>query len=119
MWIGVDLDGTLAEHHYDGTLNPNFDPLHIGPPIPLMVDRVKQWLAEGIEVRIMTARANPNGRMHARHAEVVRGIQAWCKQHVGQELTVTNTKDYDMLELWDDRAVRVIANTGKRCCLHR
>ena len=34
-WIGVDLDGTLAEYHgWKGSE-------HIGPPIPLMVERVK------------------------------------------------------------------------------
>jgi hypothetical protein len=114
MWIGVDLDGTLAEHKWDGTLNPNFDPLHIGPPIPKMLARVKKWVAQGVEVRILTARANPNGRGYARHQEVVRGIRAWCKLHVGVELEVTNAKDYDMLELWDDRAIQVIENTGDR-----
>lgn len=51
-WIGVDLDGTLA--HYDYWRG--FD--HIGEPIPLMADRVKQWLADGIEVRIVTARVS-------------------------------------------------------------
>lgn len=43
-WIGVDLDGTLAEYH-------GWDDGRIGAPIPKMVQRVKQWLAEGKEVR--------------------------------------------------------------------
>lgn len=47
-WIGVDLDGTLAE--YTGWHGPG----HIGPPIPKMLDRVKNWLAEGVDVRIFT-----------------------------------------------------------------
>src|SRR5690349_18780615 len=51
-WIGVDLDGTLAEYHgWKGVE-------HIGPPIPEMVARVKQWLAEGRDVRIFTARCS-------------------------------------------------------------
>ena len=29
---------------------------HVGEPIPLMLERVKKWLSEGIEVRIVTAR---------------------------------------------------------------
>lgn len=51
-WIGVDLDGTLAkftEWQEDGG---------IGEPIQPMIDRVKDWLKNGQEVRIMTARAN-------------------------------------------------------------
>ena len=52
-WIGVDLDGTLAEYHgWNGS---------IGKPIAPMVDRVKRWLAEGVEVRIMTARVSNRG----------------------------------------------------------
>jgi len=48
-WIGVDLDGTLAVHMgvWDGS---------IGPPIYPMVDRVRRWIKEGREVRIITAR---------------------------------------------------------------
>lgn len=40
-WIGVDLDATLAE--YNGWVH---EP-HIGPPIPAMVTRIKQGLADG------------------------------------------------------------------------
>lgn len=46
-WIGVDLDGTLA--HYDKWIGPE----HIGEPIAPMVDRVRAWLGQGIEVRIL------------------------------------------------------------------
>ena len=49
-WIGVDLDGTLAE--YLGWQGMG----HIGEPIAPMVERVKAWLAEGKDVRIFTAR---------------------------------------------------------------
>ena len=34
-------------------------------------------------------------------------------KHIGQELEVTCTKDFGMIELWDDRAIRVEKNTGK------
>ncbi len=40
-WIGVDLDGTLAEYH--GWVSPD----NIGKPIPQMVARVKNLIAEG------------------------------------------------------------------------
>ena len=101
-WIGVDLDGTLAE--YGGWQGAE----HIGAPIPAMLERVKRWLAEGREVRIFTARVAHGDRQGTREL-----IEAWCREHIGQVLAVTNEKDYGMVELWDDRCVQVIPNTGK------
>lgn len=104
-WIGVDLDGTLAE--YDGWHGIG----HIGKPIKPMVDRVKRWLDEGRDVRIFTARVSEGDtkkRLAAR-ATIIR----WSKQHIGQALRSTNVKDFAMDELWDDRAVTVEANTGR------
>lgn len=99
-WIGVDLDGTLA--HYGGFQGHGV----IGQPIPRMMTRVKAWRAAGIEVRIFTARAGD--------PEAIAHIERWCAEHVGHILPVTNRKDYQMIELWDDRAVQVIPNTGIR-----
>lgn len=102
-WIGVDLDGTLAKYtswKSDGS---------IGDPIPLMVNRVKKWLAEGKRVKIFTARV----AIESGKEEMVKKIQSWCKEHIGQELEVTNIKDHGMIQLWDDRAVSVEKNTGK------
>lgn len=99
-WIGVDLDGTLA--YYDSWRGLH----HIGAPIPLMLERVKQWLAEGKAVKVFTARAND--------AEAHRHIEAWCMEHIGSVLPITSTKDYGMYELWDDRSIQVIHNTGQR-----
>lgn len=101
-WIGVDLDGTLA--HYDEWVGPD----HIGEPIAEMVERVTAWLTQGIEVRIFTSRASV--------PEMVPPIYKWCLKHIGLALPVTNVKDFDMLELWDDRCVRIITNTGQPCC---
>ena len=105
QWIGVDLDGTLAK--YEGWAGVH----HIGEPIPAMVQRVKAWLAEGIEVKVFTARVGKNkdvnDTIRAREA-----IEKWCKEHLGQVLDITATKDFAMIELWDDRAVQVIPNTG-------
>lgn len=100
-WIGVDLDGTLAQYdHWRGEE-------HIGDPVPRMLERVKEWLAAGIEVRIFTARIS--------ESESARPwINAWCEKHLGVVLTVTCKKDYGMVELWDDRAVQVVPNTGER-----
>ena len=33
---------------------------------------------------------------------------------LGVTLAVTCVKDYGMVELWDDRAVQVVMNTGRR-----
>lgn len=101
-WIGVDLDGTLAV--YDGFVSPS----HIGPPVPKMLERVKKWLEEGQEVRILTARVSDDPDNKARAA-----ISKWCFEHLGQVLAVTCKKDYKMIELWDDRCVQVIPNTGE------
>lgn len=101
-WIGVDLDGTLAEYH--GWVGED----HIGAPVLDMVERVKEWRAEGRDVRVFTA------RVFGARPGVVRVIEDWCLEHIGEALPVTCQKDYGMVELWDDRAVQIIPNTGRR-----
>ncbi|WP_028454605.1 hypothetical protein [Chitinilyticum litopenaei] len=99
-WTGVDLDGTLATHHgyMDGC---------IGEPIKPMLDRVRELIAAGREVRIFTARASdPNQVQH---------VRAWLSAQGLGELAITNVKDFDMVELYDDRAMRVKRNTGYIC----
>lgn len=102
----MDLDGTLAEHDkWQGVA-------HIGPPVPAMYFRVERWLAEGRDVRIFTARvAEPSQEQEARKA-----IDSWCEQLFGHTLPITCVKDHKMIELWDDRAVGVIKNTGEPTC---
>jgi hypothetical protein len=102
-WIGVDLDGTLAI--YDTWRGPH----HIGEPVPAMLQRVVGWLAEGRQVKIFTARVS-----HDPDGKVAEKIRRWCIEHIGVELPVTCAKDYGMIELWDDRAVQVVPNTGSR-----
>jgi hypothetical protein len=105
-WIGVDLDATLA--HYDGWPADG----GVGEPILAMVQRVVKWRSAGIEVRIMTARVSGE---EYRDVEPQRAkIQAWSLKHIGEVLPVTCTKDFQMIELWDDRAVQVVPNTGLR-----
>jgi len=106
-WIGVDLDGTLAEYH--GWVGIT----HIGAPIPRMVERVKQWLAEDKQVKIITARvAIRSTRSREECDKCIRAIWDWCKQHVGKVLAVVAEKDTFMVEMWDDRCKQVIPNTG-------
>lgn len=99
-WIGVGLDGTLAEYHGYTTEGA------IGPPVTTMLLRVMKWLEDGVEVRIVTARAD--------NPKAVDAIRRWCTTHVGRDLPITNKKDYSMHQLWDDRTVQVIPNTGRR-----
>jgi hypothetical protein len=98
-WIGVDLDGTLAEYH--GWRGAE----HIGPPIPAMLKRVQRWIEEGATVKIFTARACV--------PEQIPYVEKWLESTGLPPLEVTNVKDFGMVELWDDRCVQVRINTGE------
>jgi hypothetical protein len=107
-WIGVDLDATLA--HYTEWTEADL----IGEPIPAMVDRVKNMLALGYRVKIVTARASSNGTV-GRDLDAAKFRVAatdWLINTIGIALPVTSAKDYAMIELWDDRVVQVTPNTG-------
>lgn len=100
-WIGVDLDGTLADFS-EGWQGMD----HIGKPLWPMVNRVKGWLAEGMLVKILTARANT--------AAAIPPIKKWLVEEAGlPELEVTNVKGHHMKELWDDRCRQMVPNTGE------
>ena len=105
-WIGVDLDGTLAESHawqgYD----------YIGKPIAREMRRVKRWLKQGKKVKIFTSRVEVGAR-------AIKPIHQWLKKHGLPKLEVTNIKDSGLVEIWDDLAVRVEENTGRTCCRYR
>ena len=99
QWIGVDLDGTLA------FADPWQGFEHIGKPVPTMLKRVNVWIEMGYRVKIVTARAqNPE--------EAIPPIKRWLEKHGLPQLEITNCKDMDMIELWDDRCVQVVPNTG-------
>ena len=100
-WIGVDLDGTLAD-----TRAPNTR--HMIPmPVPAMIARVIQWLAEGKKVKVFTARMSQNPDIWQKR------IGDWTQDYIGVRLEGTCIKDYGCIELWDDIAVGVEMNTGK------
>ena len=94
--IAVDLDGTLAKQTTGAG---------IGAPIRDMVERVKKWTESGREVVIFTARAETQYRQ----------IQAWLQSNGMPMLNVTNIKDSEMTEFWDNKAVRVETDTGQPC----
>lgn len=114
-WIAIDFDGTMAEYH--GWVKWN----SFGKPIPAMIERIKQWLSEGKEVRIFTARVGVrdshigvckvSGEEFTTH-QMRNALAMWCVEHIGVQLHATCVKDLHMTELWDDRAVGVQANTG-------
>jgi hypothetical protein len=99
-WYGVDLDGTLA--FYDGWKGDE----HIGKPIKPMVAKVIKLLRHGEHVKIFTARAGHG-------LEAIKYIDYWCMATFGVKLEVTNVKDFDMIELWDDRCRQVVQNEGE------
>jgi hypothetical protein len=98
-WIGMDLDGTLA--HAD----PLTDTSKIGKPVPNMVGLARKLTEEGHRIKIFTARASD--------ARQVAMVREWLRENGLPEFEVTNIKDFEMIRLYDDRAVQVIANTGK------
>jgi hypothetical protein len=70
-----------------------------------MVERLKGWIAEGKKVKIFSARVTEG-------QEAIRYIHEWLAAQGLPMLEVTNIKDFNMVELWDDRCVSVISNTG-------
>lgn len=98
-WVGVDLNGTLAR--YDDGQPQN----HIGSPVPRMLARVRAWLGQDIRVRVVTVRAcDP--------VQILK-IRQWLDDLGLQQVEITDRKDPDCREMWDDRCVQVIPNTGE------
>jgi hypothetical protein len=90
-WVGFDFDGTLAREY-------TFE------PIKPMVDRLRTYLGNGTECRILTARGNdPDG---------INLVKTWLRENDLPDLQVTSKKDYQMIVLYDDRARQVIQNQG-------
>ncbi|WP_273428927.1 hypothetical protein [Chitinibacter tainanensis] len=102
-WIGVDLDGTLAESVYGGLAARQ-----IGNPIASMLTRVKKWVDDGkYEVRIFTGRAADSQQIPL--------IQRWLDDNGIGGLKITNAKDGDLVLIFDNIAIRIDENTGKIC----
>lgn len=127
-WIGVDLDGTLFT--YTKWVGWNV----FGDPIAPMIQRVQRWIADGFAVKVFTARLGdpraarlgdprvpPLDKVETRYvtkerfsrAMMINAVQDHCVVHALPRLPVTNVKTHDMIELWDDRAVQVVTNTGR------
>ncbi len=74
---------------------------------------MQEWIAkEGIEVVVFTARVDASQILMLKH-QIILGLQAWCKRHVGQVLEVTCIKSRRATKFFDDRNVCIERNTGK------
>lgn len=104
-WVGVDLDGTLAFHE-PGFFQMNY----IGDPIPRMLAQVKAWIEEGVVVKLFTARMSAS---KTEQAVFLHAWHKWCLKWGLPPLEATCVKDFNMLELYDDRAVQIEINTGR------
>lgn len=117
-WIGVDMDGTLFTY----TEWTSWDTF--GTLIKPMGDRVLQWISERKDVRIFTA------RMPLPHEQEIeqtcyktgqkfngvmmkKAIADHTERHLGVRLRAQCYKDLHCIEIWDDRAIGVVANTGQ------
>lgn len=120
------MDGTASAYCGGGGYPWN----QFGPPIEPMMARIRGWIAARQEVRIVTARVFPYihgenedvlNRVHQclvtgeyfTVGDMVRCVQAYFCTHVDAMLPVTCAKDYQMIQLWDDRAIQVVPNTGR------
>jgi hypothetical protein len=102
-WIGFDLDSSIAEYReFHG-------PEEIGDPLSpdnseSAFCTLQRYLREGKDCRIFTARADTKA--------AIKPIQDWCRKYLGQVLPITNKKDFETIEIWDDRAVQLNPKTG-------
>ena len=103
MWIGFDLDGTLATKvgKWKGIQ-------FIGEPIKGVVDEMKSLHKKGTQVKVFTARVADKERA----PEAKKYIVEWCEKNLGFVPEITNIKDEVMLRCWDDRSIQVFPNKG-------
>jgi len=106
---GVDLDRTLATYdEWEGSDA-------IGEPIPLMAERVRGWLAVGDQIDIFTARMHPSHGPED-NLKSQEAVLRWFLDVFGVPLPgiVTCEKDPHWDDIWDDKVIQVVPNTGIR-----
>jgi hypothetical protein len=113
MHVGCNLDRTLA--FFDGWRGP----MHIGRPIPAMVRCIQDHLAKGDHVTIFSSRIHDYEKMGVSAEQVTKAIGDWTEFNVGVRLPATNVKLHTFDRIYDDIAIQVIPNTGKRVLLRK
>lgn len=109
-YFWVDLNGTLCHHEKGALVFDEAGNFLIGKPINKMVRRVRRWLSEGMEVRIMSGSVGLGGD---KAASAQKAIREWCREHFGRELKVTATITPRCIGIFNDKAHEVIRNTGR------
>lgn len=113
MHIAVDLDRTLA--YYDGWRGP----LHIGHPIPAMVRCVQEHLMKGDTVTIFSARIHDDPKTGVTADQIKTAISDWSENAVGVRLDATNIKLHTFDRIYDDIAIQVVPNKGRRVAVKK
>jgi hypothetical protein len=113
-WYGYDFDGTLAYWPPDGA--DDVSVAYVGEPLWPTIERVKQRIAAGQNVKIFTARVWTDGTPEReRDVMIARSvISAFCLEYIGRILPITCEKDPACIEIEDDRARQIERNTGRR-----
>jgi hypothetical protein len=101
----VDFDGVCAEYSsWEEQENK------VGKPIKPMINQIKKWLKKGIKISIFTARLS-HGAVESE--KQIALIQKFLKDNgLPETLPITCIKSYWFTKFFDDRAYRVISNTG-------
>jgi hypothetical protein len=113
LHVACDLDRTLA--YYDGWRGP----LHIGHPIPAMVRCIQEHLKKGEYVTIFSARIHDDEKTGVTAEQIIKAIGDWTETNVGKRLPATNVKLHTFDRIYDDIAIGVVPNTGKRIILKK
>ena len=110
MWLGFDLDSTLAFR----THGEFYNPMKIGEIIPkakeLLLFNINRGKEKNYDVKIFTARAC--------ETRTIPVIKQWLKDNGLPDLEITNVKDYECFMIIDDIACQIIPNTGVLYCEH-
>jgi hypothetical protein len=104
-WVGVDLDGTLAE---EVKVDENYA-LTIGKPYPKVIAFVKDLIDSGVKVKIFTPRVS---EMEPRHAAAEKAIRKWTKAQFGTPIPSTATRDYLCVTILSVKVKQLVPDTG-------
>jgi hypothetical protein len=101
--IALDFDKTLARHESAWGIS------RVGEPIPLMVAKVKEWVAKGYKITIFTARLSHDLSQNKIQEGLIKGFLA---KNGLPDFDVTAMKLSSFTHIIDDRGYHVFPNTG-------